>query len=64
VSLLLPPGEKVVSVELTQSEPVSVAGGLNVYPQQIPVPLSRQQSATFTAPQRRRLRSELLLARC
>jgi len=50
VSLLLPPGEKVVSVELTQSEPVSVAGGLNVYPQQIPVPLSRQQSATFTAP--------------
>ena len=50
VKLLLPPGERVVSVQIDMGEAVNLGDGYHVFPQQTPVPISRQESATFTAP--------------
>ncbi len=50
VSLLLPPGEKAISVVVETGEPIEIDGEYNLYPCQTPVPLSQSDTAKFTIP--------------
>jgi hypothetical protein len=47
VSLLLPPGEKAVSMSITGSEEITVPGSMQLYPQQPPRPISQGPSNEF-----------------
>ncbi len=50
VSLVLPAGEKAVSVVVETGEPVELEGEYNLYPCQTPVPISQSNTARFTEP--------------
>ncbi len=50
VSLLIPPGEKAISVVIETGEPVEIDGQFMLYPCQTPVPISQSDTATFTQP--------------
>ncbi|MCD4829829.1 MAG: T9SS type A sorting domain-containing protein [Candidatus Cloacimonetes bacterium] len=50
VRLLLPPGERAVSVEVSWADAVNLGDGYEVFPQQTPVPTSHQGAIDFTAP--------------
>ena len=50
VSLVLPAGEKAVSVVVETGEPVELDGEYNLYPCQTPVPISQSNTAKFTEP--------------
>ncbi len=47
VSLLLPPGEKAISIEITGNDEQFLQGKYLLFPQQYPLPLSRADEAKF-----------------